>query len=77
VGHRNGLEDVERRKILPLPGLELRPLGRPARGLEPSRNNSVIFTSSSLTVRKRTPETFFNVVTKINMYNIKTLLSEV
>jgi hypothetical protein len=26
-----GLDDVNRRKILPLPGLELRPLGRPAR----------------------------------------------
>jgi hypothetical protein len=31
MGPRMGLEDVERRKILPLPGLELRPLGRPAR----------------------------------------------
>jgi hypothetical protein len=30
VGPRTGLDDVERRKILPLPGLELRPLGRPA-----------------------------------------------
>jgi hypothetical protein len=31
MGPRNGLEDVERREILPLPGLELEPLGRPAR----------------------------------------------
>jgi hypothetical protein len=31
VGPRTGQEDVERRKILPLPGLELRPLSRPAR----------------------------------------------
>jgi hypothetical protein len=31
VGLRTGLDDVERRKILPLLGLELRPLGRPAR----------------------------------------------
>jgi hypothetical protein len=30
---RTGLDDVERRKILPLPGLELQPLGRPARRL--------------------------------------------
>jgi hypothetical protein len=30
VGPRAGLDHVERRKILPLPGLELRPLGRPA-----------------------------------------------
>jgi hypothetical protein len=29
VGPRTGLDDVERRKILPLPGLELRPLGLP------------------------------------------------
>jgi hypothetical protein len=27
-----GLGDVEKRKFLSLPGLELRPLGRPARG---------------------------------------------
>jgi hypothetical protein len=31
VGPRTSLDDVERRKILPLPALELRPLGRPAR----------------------------------------------
>jgi hypothetical protein len=31
VGSRTYLDYVERRKILPLPGLELRPLGRPAR----------------------------------------------
>jgi hypothetical protein len=31
VGPRNGLDDVERWKTLPLPGLELQPLGRPAR----------------------------------------------
>jgi hypothetical protein len=31
VGPRTGLDDVERKKILPLPRLELRPLGRPAR----------------------------------------------
>jgi hypothetical protein len=31
VGPRTGLKDVERRKILPLQGLELRPLGHPAR----------------------------------------------
>jgi hypothetical protein len=31
VGSRAGLDDAERRKFLTLPGLELRPLGRPAR----------------------------------------------
>jgi hypothetical protein len=30
VGLRTGLDEVEWRKILPLTGLELRPLGRPA-----------------------------------------------
>jgi hypothetical protein len=30
VGPRAGLNDVEKRKFLTLPGLELRPLGRPA-----------------------------------------------
>jgi hypothetical protein len=31
VGPRTGLDEVERRKFLTLPGLEPRPLGRPAR----------------------------------------------
>jgi hypothetical protein len=31
VGPKAGLDDVEKRKFLTLPGLELRPLGRPAR----------------------------------------------
>jgi hypothetical protein len=31
VGPRTVLDDVEKRKFLPLPGLEFRPLGRPAR----------------------------------------------
>jgi hypothetical protein len=31
VGPRTGLDDVEKRKFLPLPGLELGRLGRPAR----------------------------------------------
>jgi hypothetical protein len=30
VGTRTGLDDVEKRKFLPPPGLELRPLGHPA-----------------------------------------------
>jgi hypothetical protein len=32
VDLRVGLDDVEKWKFLPPPGLELRPLGRPARG---------------------------------------------
>jgi hypothetical protein len=31
VNPRAGLDDVEKRKFLPPPGFELRPLGRPAR----------------------------------------------
>jgi hypothetical protein len=31
VGPRAGLDDMEKRKFLTLPGLELRPVGRPAR----------------------------------------------
>jgi hypothetical protein len=31
VRPRTGLDDVEKRKFLPPPGLELRPLSRPAR----------------------------------------------
>jgi hypothetical protein len=31
VDPTEGLDDVEKRKFLTLPGLELRPLGRPAR----------------------------------------------
>jgi hypothetical protein len=37
VNHRAGLDDVEKRKFLTLPGLELRPLGRPARSQSLSR----------------------------------------
>jgi hypothetical protein len=37
VGLRTGLDDVERRKILPLPGLEFRNLGRPTRNQSLSR----------------------------------------
>jgi hypothetical protein len=35
VDPRAGLDDVEKRKFLNLPGLELRPIGRPARSLSP------------------------------------------
>jgi hypothetical protein len=31
VGPRTGLDDMEKRNVLALPGLELLPLGRPAR----------------------------------------------
>jgi hypothetical protein len=31
VGFRDGLDDVEKRRFLTLPGIKLRPLGRPAR----------------------------------------------
>jgi hypothetical protein len=34
VGHRAGLDGVEKRKFLALQGLEPRPLGRPARSQE-------------------------------------------
>jgi hypothetical protein len=37
VGTRDGLDDVEKRKFLTLPGPELRPLGRPARNHRPYR----------------------------------------
>jgi hypothetical protein len=31
MGPKTGQDGMERKKIMPLPGLELRPLGRPAR----------------------------------------------
>jgi hypothetical protein len=37
VGPRAGLDDVEKRKFLVLPELELQPLGRPARSQSLSR----------------------------------------
>jgi hypothetical protein len=41
LGPKAGLDDVEKRKFSTLPGLELRPLGRPARKEEVlSRNVS-------------------------------------
>jgi hypothetical protein len=39
VGPRNGLDDVEKRKFLTLPGLELRTIGRPARSQSLSLRN--------------------------------------
>jgi hypothetical protein len=36
VDPRAGLGDMEKRKFLPPSGLELRPLGRPARSYKPS-----------------------------------------
>jgi hypothetical protein len=38
VNPRAGLDDVEKRKFLTLPGLEFRPLGRPARKLKEDWN---------------------------------------
>jgi hypothetical protein len=75
---KTGLDYGERRQILPLPGLELLPLCRAARSEEPSRHKFsrlqfILFNST----QKETPEKFFNFLTKINMYNIKTLFSEV
>jgi hypothetical protein len=43
VGPRAGVDDVEKRKFLTLPGLELRPLGGPARS-QSVLPDSLIFT---------------------------------
>jgi hypothetical protein len=49
VGPRTGLDDMEKRKFLTLPGLEPRPLGRPAcsqslyRHFEPHFNTGPVF----------------------------------
>jgi hypothetical protein len=37
MGLKAGLDDVEKRKFLTIPGLELRPVGRPARSQSLSR----------------------------------------
>jgi hypothetical protein len=51
VGPRTGLDDVERRKILPLPGRELRPLGCPARSQSLYRLHCLVYTlQQSLTL---------------------------
>jgi hypothetical protein len=48
VGPTTGLDDVEKRKFLTVPGLELRPLGRPARSpsLYGLRSSSLNFSRS-------------------------------
>jgi hypothetical protein len=56
VGPRAGLDDVEKRKLLTLPGLELRPLGRPAH-------------SQSLN-RLRYPGSHFSVLPRLKMAGI-------
>jgi hypothetical protein len=48
VGFGTGLDDVQSRKILPLPRLKLRPLGRPAR----SKRDAVLFRFLMTNVRK-------------------------
>jgi hypothetical protein len=45
VGPRAGLDDMEKRKFLTLPGLKLRPLGRPARS---QSLNRLLYPSSIL-----------------------------
>jgi hypothetical protein len=51
-----GLDDVERRKILPLPRLEFRPLGRPARSQSLCRLRYLGASVNSYTVRRHTPQ---------------------
>jgi hypothetical protein len=55
VGPRTGLDDIEKRKFLALPGLELRPLGPPVRNQSlyrqsypgySDRSKSIIFANS-------------------------------
>jgi hypothetical protein len=50
VGPRTSLDDVERRKILPLPGIELRPLGHPGKpgGLEMDGINQLFIYSGDI-----------------------------
>jgi hypothetical protein len=53
VGPRDGLEDVEKRKFLTIPGLELQPLGRPASTLKSSTKlklNSTYSTSTGIII---------------------------
>jgi hypothetical protein len=44
VDHRAGLGDVKKRKFVTLPGLELRPLGRPTRSQSLYRLPNVLTT---------------------------------
>jgi hypothetical protein len=50
------MEDVEKRKPLTLPGLDLRPLGRPALGQSLYRLRSPGFESVVVAGRRETPE---------------------
>jgi hypothetical protein len=50
VGPRAGLDDVEKKKFLTLPGLELRPLGRPTRSQSLSRLLSMHLTAEKTSV---------------------------
>jgi hypothetical protein len=66
VGPRTGLDDTEKRKILPLPKLEFRPLSRPACGQSlhrlrylPNRpTDRIDFCSHSMSVRMMKPNVF-------------------
>jgi hypothetical protein len=56
VDPRAGLDDVEKRKFLPPPGLKLRPLGRPARSQSlyrlryPGSHVSVVWSKYTITI---------------------------
>jgi hypothetical protein len=75
---RAGLDDVEKRKFLTLPGLELRHLGRPARsqslyrlrysGYLPSKRNVLFIVMN--TQRKESPETVVHQILTQEKYVI-------
>jgi hypothetical protein len=61
VDPRTGLDDVEGRKILPLPGLEFRPLGCPARSQSLYR---LRYPSSTRLLNKRDAFRLFQIHSK-------------
>jgi hypothetical protein len=66
-GPQSGLDDVEKRKFLTLPGLKLRPLGRPARSQSLYR---LSYPGSYLTIRSIPTSLFCSVAdTEISVWD--------
>jgi hypothetical protein len=68
MGPRAGLDDVEKRKLLILPGIELRPLGRPARSQSLYR---LSYPGSWVTA-----QTIDNVCPLVSQDNVRSFIAE-
>jgi hypothetical protein len=81
VGPRAGMDDVEKRKFLTLPGLELRPLGRPDpsqslyRLRYPSYMDRTLLKGQKQSVLIPVHDMMITELPKLNTVNVKQLIT--